>query len=297
MQEQINKMVSAIKPTEDNNAFIKSVLDWLTPDNVNDLISSIFPSLTDHSGFLSRKEKAGLHIGQNYANTKYELNGCIDDAEDMQQIFNNKFDVNGKLLVDKQTRITKDILKRQLEALAVSTHKDVKTVVLTYSGHGSQLRADADDFEEDGLDECWIVFLNGKIVGFKDDDLRKYFLNKIADDTNVLIISDSCHSGSMADLTYTYNPKTKIVKDVKTGAKVKGNILQISGSKDEQVSLELKVKGKSTGALTYAICKTLRQGITAKQLVDECYKIIADLRLEQIPHLSTNKMDLIDVKL
>ncbi len=63
--------------------------------------------------------------------------------------------------------------------------------VMTYSGHGGQVR-DIDGDEADGQDETWCLF-DGQLL---DDEL--YFeLSRFAADCRILVLSDSCHSGSV----------------------------------------------------------------------------------------------------
>ena len=305
MGKDIKKLIESLPKTENKGKFIRETLGMLTPDFISNFISTIFPDLpleeqepASKAGFLSRLEKTGLYIGQNYANTKYQLKGCINDAEDMKLLYKQQFNVNGTIYDDTELPITFNTIKRKLQELARSTHEGVKTVVLTYSGHGSHSTAQGSDVEEDGEDECWIVWgENGYIVGFYDDDLRMHFLDKIADDTNVLIISDCCNFGSGADLNYTYNPKTQKTSFFDTKAKVKGNVIHISGCKDDQVSQEIIKNGMHTGALTYCIVNTLKAGMTPRQLIDAVYGKLVNLKLAQIPLVTMNREYLLDLPL
>jgi hypothetical protein len=65
---------------------------------------------------------------------------------------------------------------------------------LTYSGHGGQVRDRTSD-EEDGMDETWCLY-DGELI---DDEL--YFeLSRFAAGVRVLVLSDSCHSGTAVRL-------------------------------------------------------------------------------------------------
>jgi hypothetical protein len=62
---------------------------------------------------------------------------------------------------------------------------------LTYSGHGGQVR-DTNGDEPDGQDETWCLY-DGQLI---DDEL--YFeLSRFVAGVRILVLSDSCHSGSV----------------------------------------------------------------------------------------------------
>ena len=62
---------------------------------------------------------------------------------------------------------------------------------LTYSGHGGQVR-DVTGEEEDSRDETWCLY-DGELI---DDEL--YFaLSRFAAGVRILVLSDSCHSGTV----------------------------------------------------------------------------------------------------
>ena len=62
---------------------------------------------------------------------------------------------------------------------------------LTYSGHGGQV-PDVNGDEADKKDETWCLY-DGQLI---DDEL--YFeLSKFAAGVRILVLSDSCHSGTV----------------------------------------------------------------------------------------------------
>lgn len=73
--------------------------------------------------------------------------------------------------------------------------------LLTFSGHGSSV-IDLDGDERDGRDEAWCLH-NGLLL---DDELHA-LLCQFAAGVRVVIVSDSCHSGSMID-----QPDTEVRK-------------------------------------------------------------------------------------
>jgi len=64
---------------------------------------------------------------------------------------------------------------------------------LSYSGHGGQVPDLDGDEESDGLDETWCLYDRMLI----DDELFKLF-SRFAAGIRIIMLSDSCHSGSVA---------------------------------------------------------------------------------------------------
>ena len=255
------------------------------------------------TGF-SESECYALVIGIDYIKTpELKLNGCCTDAYNAKEMLLNRFgflNENITILTDDNTDITKESNTKNIEdALKDLTEKSVKGanfIVVFYSGHGSQnLDEIGKDYEIDGKDECWIPS-DYKRNGFlTDDKFRSQFLDKLGENVNVLIISDSCHSGSMADLSWTYNSSTK--KVVNTNTKVdnlKPNIWQISGCMDSQYSEELAINGRVCGALTHCMNKFLVKGKKIKDIMNSSQTMCRKLKLSQVPVLSCNKKELLD---
>jgi hypothetical protein len=75
--------------------------------------------------------------------------------------------------------------------MAVKSLKSGDFFFLTYSGHGGQV-PDANHDEDDKKDETWCLF-DGQLI---DDELY-YELSRFAAGVRVLVLSDSCHSGTI----------------------------------------------------------------------------------------------------
>jgi len=75
---------------------------------------------------------------------------------------------------------------------AASTMASGDTLLLTYSGHGSQVD-DVDSDESDAQDETWCLYDQMLI----DDELRQMW-SQFKAGTRIFMLSDSCHSGTVA---------------------------------------------------------------------------------------------------
>jgi len=134
-----------------------------------------------------------LHIGLNevdpshYAGWSGELVACEADAEDMQQIARTGR-YESKLL--KTSQASRDAVKSAI-ADAAAGLKSGDVFFLTYSGHGGQI-PDINGDEPDRLDETWVLH-DGQLI---DDELHELW-HKFEKGVRVLVLSDSCHSGSV----------------------------------------------------------------------------------------------------
>jgi hypothetical protein len=133
-----------------------------------------------------------LHIGMNqidpshYQGWSGSLNACAADAEDMQLIAVNSGFQARVFINDGATRET--VLSGIRQAAAELKGGDI--FFLSFSGHGGQV-PDLTHEEEDGLDETWCLY-DGQII---DDELNCLF-TRFAPGVRILVISDSCHSGT-----------------------------------------------------------------------------------------------------
>jgi len=138
---------------------------------------------------------AALHIGLNavdpahYAGWSGPLNACEQDARDMAAVAKKTRIKSSTLLTKKATRA------RTLAGIRAAAKKLTRGdfFLLTYSGHGGQVDDITGD-EPDKKDETWCLF-DGELL----DDEELYFeLSKFGGGVRIFVLSDSCHSGTMA---------------------------------------------------------------------------------------------------
>ncbi len=148
-------------------------------------------------------EKRALCIGINdYPGTQSDLSGCVNDAQDWAAVLKKRdFTVNTILNKDA----TGDAMRKAIKAL-LSQAKRGDLVVIQYSGHGSFV-PDTDGDEPDGTDEClcpYDIRTKGPIT---DDELFDLFSAR-PQGVRVFMISDSCHSGTVARFAPITTPPT-----------------------------------------------------------------------------------------
>jgi len=141
----------------------------------------------------ARHKARSLHIGLNevsasaYGGWTGPLAACEFDANDMAAIAKSKAMKPLVLLTKKATRA--NVLKAMRAAAKALVAGDL--FFMTYSGHGGQV-PDVSGDEADKQDETWCLF-DGQLI---DDEL--YFeLGKFASGVRILVLSDSCHSGTV----------------------------------------------------------------------------------------------------
>ncbi len=140
------------------------------------------------------KAKAlSLHMGLNgvsgaaYGGWDGPLAACEFDANDMATLATKQGMKPTLLLTKKATRA----------AMLSAMRGAAKTLVsgdfffLTYSGHGGQV-PDVNGDEDDKKDETWCLY-DGQLI---DDELYAE-LGKFKSGVRVLVLSDSCHSGTV----------------------------------------------------------------------------------------------------
>jgi hypothetical protein len=115
------------------------------------------------------------------------LVACEADASSMAQLAGAQGMTVESLLTPKATR--DGVLKALKSAAKECASGDL--LMLTYSGHGGQL-PDLNDDEPDAYDETWCLF-DGQLI---DDELYTAF-SSFKQGVRILVLSDSCHSGSV----------------------------------------------------------------------------------------------------
>ncbi|WP_291988822.1 caspase family protein [Candidatus Accumulibacter sp. ACC007] len=137
--------------------------------------------------------KRALCMGiNNYPGTHMDLNGCVNDANDWAAELAGRGFAVSKLL-DQQA--TKAAMFHDIQSLiAGGVSGDV--LVITYSGHGTYV-PDTNGDEIDGLDEALCPYDiqtgGGPLI---DDEINTLFSARKAG-VRLLLISDSCHSGTV----------------------------------------------------------------------------------------------------
>lgn len=221
--------------------------------------------------------KLALTVGINtYPNAP--LSGCVNDATDWRDLLQERGYYVATLLDELATK--KTILDALRTRVARARWGD--RIVFTYSGHGSWV-PDGNGDEADGRDEvlCAYDYEDGGLI--LDDELAEVFAARRAG-VRVVVISDSCHSGTVSrfvdpsrlfieakKLRYV-DPSTFLTRPSQVAAMTKvralpattaprtsaGTVL-LSGCSDEEYSYDAFINGRPNGAFTEAAIRTFRR--------------------------------------
>jgi hypothetical protein len=225
-----------------------------------------------------------LHIGVNsvdpghYGGWSGPLKACEFDAEDLRELADGQGYTSTALLTQNATRGS--VLKALEDAAASLSSGDI--FLITYSGHGGQVPDENGD-EQDLTDETWCLY-DGQLI---DDELYVAW-SAFGPGVRVLVLSDSCHSGSVtraalamaqsetltkgpiaemlgtAGASYRYMPDDAAVRTFRKNKqfysdiqhsmpkdlpKLNATVRLISGCQDNQLSLDGTFNGLFTGQL------------------------------------------------
>ncbi|MET7392980.1 caspase family protein [Dactylosporangium sp. NPDC005572] len=208
--------------------------------------------------------KRALCIGINdYPGIENDLSGCRNDAEDWTaELTARGFEVR-KLL---DSAASGAAIRAGIRELLTTAGPD-DAVVITYSGHGTWV-PDGDGDEPDHRDEALCphdIAENGPLL---DDELHALFA-EAADGVRTVLISDSCHSGTLTRSTpkpgTRFLPPSAFLRMPPTEAapptlraKPPSKALLLSGCKDAEYSYDATFDGRPNGAFTYVALESLR---------------------------------------
>ena len=153
----------------------------------------LWPMFADAVG-----QRKALLIGINdYARPAIpDLRGAVNDVNRLAEVLQKQMNFpEGNITKLTDQEATRDRILSELSKLVNSTQKE-DVVYIHFSGHGSQVK-DLNGDEEDGYDETFLPY-DARQQGIPDivDDEFEQLFNKLASD-NVLIVFDSCHSGTV----------------------------------------------------------------------------------------------------
>jgi hypothetical protein len=212
--------------------------------------------------------KQALVVGINdYPGTNSDLSGCVNDAGDWSKALADRgFHV--EMLLDRFATKA-NIVKAMRDLVRWTRYGDI--AVITYSGHGTWI-PDEDYDEPDRRDEalCPYDIMDGQLI--VDDEIAEIFSYKRYG-ARIVLISDSCHSGSVQRL-FLDPARHRKIRFLPPETFLSGRALQraekafelfpkpiaksrrsepailLSGCRDDQYSYDAYINGRFNGAFT-----------------------------------------------
>ena len=286
------------------------------------ILSILIPSI-------SQGAKRALLVGINdykYLPTKIsgkgkfsDLRGSLNDVKMMRDVLVSRYGFTShgiKILTEKDA--SKKNIEKTFNEWLVTGSKAGDLVLFFFSGHGSHVR-DFNGDEEDGVDEVLCPY-NATIFGGRsiilDDELGAWL--RRLEDRDVVVIIDSCHSGTMTRsiggeavsvLEKTPSSQSRLVpiidyKPAYTQAKgvspvedePEGQIF-MAASKEYQIAQELKTSnGIHFGAFTISVATGLTKlsHPTYLRLYEYTTKMVKDiLKLNQDPQIEPSSQEIL----
>jgi len=238
-----------------------------------------------------------------------DLSGCVNDVELMAAtLAASGFAEERMTKLTQAPGTTREGILVALDSLVASTAAG-DTVVLYYSGHGSQV-PDVNADEPDGLDETIVPSDGGRgtlpVRDIVDDELNGA-LEEIGRRTDrATFIFDSCNSGTISrilppagalDDTIAVRaveaaatapegarPVTRLLAQgdrARRGIFTPGNYVLVTGCQPAQLSKETLYDGRRQGALTFFLTQELGRG--GGRSVREIFEAAADGVRESVP--------------
>lgn len=230
--------------------------------------------------------KKALCVGiNNYPGFQNDLQGCVNDANDWAALLDHAGFQVVKILDDQATRSN---MLNKLNDLVVNAAAGDE-IVFTYSGHGTQV-ADRSGDEIDGYDEALYVY-DGSII---DDELRA-ILQKTPADVHVVVVADSCFSGTVTRAldSETATPRFVKTEDIPDTVRLKRHLLSdedmvevlLTGCTDSEYSYDAEINGRWNGAMTAYAVSVMRAGQTWESFYQQLRLRLPSNAYPQTPQL------------
>ncbi|HEY0631104.1 MAG TPA: caspase family protein [Thermoleophilaceae bacterium] len=245
-----------------------------------------------------------------------DLRGCVGDVALIRGVLTSRGFVDADItqLLDREA--TRARILHELSELADRASGDDQVFVY-YSGHGSQAR-DVSGEEDDRWDETLVPCDSGRqdlpCRDIIDDELRVAVERLSARTGHVLLVIDSCHSGSVLrsiseavasdadreirwvtpdergldpeiEVTAPRDPRVEKGPSGWLPRDSSGHVL-IAACRDEQVASETRFDGAQHGALTYHLCGALeRPNTTLREAFEDAKKKVHEQFGDQDPQV------------
>lgn len=251
------------------------------------------------------KQRLAVCVGLNYPGTSAALNGCLNDMRDWALAL-SEHGYSTRNLVEP----TKAELVAELRGL-IARARFGDRIVFTYSGHGTWV-ADRDGDEPDGRDEALVCkdYTSGGLL--IDDEIQQIF-GEARFGVRRLIVSDSCHSGSVSRFAGVVSkdsgararflPPIEFMDGAELeraraaestpmrGTSRKGTVL-LSGCADTEYSYDASFDGRPAGAMSHFALAELKRATTLREWHQRIRTQLPSAQYPQSPQLTVLKHQL-----
>ncbi len=246
------------------------------------------------------------------------LHGCLNDVSNIRNILKTHLGfTNREIRVLVDDRATKDQILHRLRWM-VHLAGPGDHMVFFYAGHGSRVLDRNGDELSDRMDEIICPYdMNWDDGYIRDDDLDRIFEPLAGrDDLLLEVVFDSCNSGSATrllshialpgadtghppvsrylppplDIESRFEGETEILGSPRGFRSVRSTRSHVfwSASREDQLSSEIHIDGRYTGAFTHYFCRHIREtggNITRSGLLERVRNSLRWNGLSQVPQL------------
>jgi len=232
--------------------------------------------------------KRACLIGINYTNTDNELYGCVNDVAKIKDMLETKYNyLSNNVTTLLNAAATRNNILNEFTTLIKSANEG-DTLFVSYSGHGSST-PDRNKDEIDGVDE---LIVSVDYYAILDDELKQIIDKYLKPNVKLFTLFDSCHSGTMLDLPYQYY-KTDSNEPIihPNCSETKGEVICLSGCKDDQTSMDAYINANYNGAMTWAFVDVLSKNnnnkLSWKLLIEQIRTTLQTGNFDQLPQLTS----------
>ena len=260
-------------------------------------------------------QKLALLIGINdYKSPQIrDLNGCLNDVERIKTLLLTKYEFpEENILTLANEQATHDAIINSIKNHLIARAKKGDIVVLSYSGHGSNMKDISGD-EIDNLDETIVPYDSRTPNKFdiRDDQINGMLRDLTQKTANVTLIMDCCCSGAntrAAEMIRNiptddrepppqqdYELSTRNIGDGESGFRNESlNYVAIAACRADERASEYSHSGKSYGMLTYFLTEeieTAGSSVTYRDVLDNVRGNVNAINRMQHPQLEGANAD------
>lgn len=221
------------------------------------------------------------------------LDGCVQDAVDLRDVLQQRFGFPAShvlTLADRAATRAAILQSFRTHLIDNARRHPGAVIVFQYSGHGSRVRDTNGDEGGDDLDETLVPY-DGRSAGAYDilDDELQALVGELARWTpNILIILDSCHSGSGTRggskiRRAPMDPRPQPPQPPAGRAHLETPAVTLSACRANEVAAEtddeLENPGRHNGTFTFQLVRALRRAraaCTYRELLVEVANAVAE---------------------
>jgi uncharacterized caspase-like protein len=243
-----------------------------------------------------------LTIGINYRGQANELAGCVNDSNRIKTVLQARLGnriTNMVQMTDLRPKTSKfyptrkNIEHELCHLRALARQNKIDGIIFHFSGHGGSV-VDHNGDEADGRDETLVPVDYQSAGQITDDFMNDHILSRLPRRTQFLGIVDACHSGTVMDLRYGFQPinSRQLRERVDNTKAIRGRPhMLLSGCVDGSYSYDVTDKQfGAAGAFTSAFLRAIRGQPRPRvgRVIRSIRSEIKSLNLPQLPQFTAS---------